>query len=248
MLAVLAPAPRRAVPRGGRARRDQDRARPPPRRHPRDVLPQPVLRRQAEGDAGQARLRRRPARGDPAARLRRRGATSRRTPRRRRFPIIPCTLCGSQENLQRKQVGEMLREWEKRHPGRVESILRALTEVRPSHLLDRKLFDFVELRKHEEADRPGAAAQKGRAPGDAHRLRLPDRAPGGRGGRRPHPGRRLARHGRAGLRLDAAGHARRDGPPHRAPRARGAPEAFVIADLPFLSYGTPEQALGMRRG
>jgi tRNA 2-thiocytidine biosynthesis protein TtcA len=64
----------------------------------------------------------------------------------RRFPIIPCALCGSQENLQRQQVGEMLREWEKRHPGRVESIVRALTEVRPSHLLDRKLFDFAGLK------------------------------------------------------------------------------------------------------
>ena len=61
------------------------------------------------------------------------------------FPIIPCTLCGSQENLQRKVVGEMLRGWEKAHPGRIESILRALTDVVPSHLLDRKLFDFVNL-------------------------------------------------------------------------------------------------------
>ena len=65
----------------------------------------------------------------------------------RRFPIIPCTLCGSQENLERKRIGAMLREWEKCHPGRTESILRALTEVRPSHLLDRKLFDFASLRQ-----------------------------------------------------------------------------------------------------
>src|SRR5437868_2324167 len=64
----------------------------------------------------------------------------------RAFPIIPCTLCGSQENLQRQVVAEMLREWEKRHPGRIESITRALTEVRPSHLLDRKLFDFAALK------------------------------------------------------------------------------------------------------
>ncbi len=64
----------------------------------------------------------------------------------KRFPIIPCTLCGSQDNLQRKQIGEMLREWERRHPGRIESISRALTEVRPSHLLDRKLFDFSNLK------------------------------------------------------------------------------------------------------
>ena len=63
----------------------------------------------------------------------------------KRFPIIPCTLCGSQDNLQRKLIGEMLRDWEKRHPGRIESILRAMTEVRPSHLLDRKLFDFASL-------------------------------------------------------------------------------------------------------
>jgi len=73
------------------------------------------------------------------------------------FPIIPCTLCGSQENLQRKVVREMLREWERRHPGRVESIVRALTDIRPSHLLDRQLFDFAGLRPtgiaHAEGDR-----------------------------------------------------------------------------------------------
>ena len=65
------------------------------------------------------------------------------------FPIIPCTLCGSQENLQRKQIGAMLKQWQKTEPGRIESILRAMTDVVPSHLLDRKFFDF-----HEEADRP----------------------------------------------------------------------------------------------
>ena len=62
------------------------------------------------------------------------------------FPIIPCSLCGSQENLQRKVVGEMLAEWERKNPGRIESIMRALSEVRPSHLLDRKLFDFPGLK------------------------------------------------------------------------------------------------------
>ena len=64
----------------------------------------------------------------------------------RAFPIIPCNLCGSQDNLQRRVVREMLREWERRHPGRIESITRALSEVRPSHLLDRRLFDFAGLR------------------------------------------------------------------------------------------------------
>jgi tRNA 2-thiocytidine biosynthesis protein TtcA len=62
------------------------------------------------------------------------------------FPIIPCNLCGSQEHLQRRQVGEMLREWERRHPGRLESIFRAMGSVAPSHLLDRALFDFASVR------------------------------------------------------------------------------------------------------
>lgn len=58
------------------------------------------------------------------------------------FPLIPCDLCGSQENLQRKQVKAMLREWEKRFPGRTETIFRSLANVSASHLLDRNLFDF----------------------------------------------------------------------------------------------------------
>jgi tRNA 2-thiocytidine biosynthesis protein TtcA len=62
------------------------------------------------------------------------------------FPIIPCNLCGSQENLQRRQVGEMLREWEKKHPGRVDSIFNAMGNVVGTHLLDRELQDFAALR------------------------------------------------------------------------------------------------------
>ena len=61
------------------------------------------------------------------------------------FPIIPCTLCGSQENLQRKHIKAMLNEWEKRHPGRIENILRSLQNSSPSHLLDRNIFDFTAL-------------------------------------------------------------------------------------------------------
>ncbi len=64
----------------------------------------------------------------------------------RQFPIIPCTLCGSQENLKRKEVKAMLREWEKRFPGRVESLFTGLQNVIPSHLLDRKLNDFSAIR------------------------------------------------------------------------------------------------------
>jgi tRNA 2-thiocytidine biosynthesis protein TtcA len=60
----------------------------------------------------------------------------------RRFPIIPCTLCGSQDNLQRVQVKAMLHEWERRHPGRSDNMLRAMSHVLPSHLMDRNLFPF----------------------------------------------------------------------------------------------------------
>jgi tRNA 2-thiocytidine biosynthesis protein TtcA len=63
----------------------------------------------------------------------------------RGFPIIPCDLCGSQEQLQRKQLKAMLREWEKKQPGRLDTIFGALTNVAPSHLLDRSLFDFANI-------------------------------------------------------------------------------------------------------
>jgi len=63
----------------------------------------------------------------------------------RGFPIIPCNLCGSQENLKRNEVKALLREWQKRHPGRIETILTALQNVRPSQLLDRQHFDFLRL-------------------------------------------------------------------------------------------------------
>jgi tRNA 2-thiocytidine biosynthesis protein TtcA len=62
------------------------------------------------------------------------------------FPIIPCNLCGSQENLQRGQVKLMLNEWERQYPGRVETIFKAIGNVGPSQLADRSLFDFESLR------------------------------------------------------------------------------------------------------
>ena len=64
----------------------------------------------------------------------------------RQFPIIPCTLCGSQETLKRKEVKAMLREWQKKHPGRVETLLTSIQNIRPSHLMDRSLFDFSAVR------------------------------------------------------------------------------------------------------
>ena len=69
----------------------------------------------------------------------------------RAFPIIPCDLCGSQEQLQRKQVKTMLRDWERQHPGRVESIFSALSSVTASHLLDRALHDFANLQMTPES-------------------------------------------------------------------------------------------------
>jgi tRNA 2-thiocytidine biosynthesis protein TtcA len=74
----------------------------------------------------------------------------------RQFPIIPCNLCGSQENLQRKAVGRMLHEWERQHPGRSETIFRALGNVAPSQLADRQLFDFASLGSREGAGRADA--------------------------------------------------------------------------------------------
>jgi tRNA 2-thiocytidine biosynthesis protein TtcA len=76
----------------------------------------------------------------------------------REFPIIPCTLCGSQENLQRKQVGEMLREWDRKFPGRVENMFNAMQNVVPSHLLDGTLHDFKGLKATGVADDDGDKA------------------------------------------------------------------------------------------
>jgi tRNA 2-thiocytidine biosynthesis protein TtcA len=80
------------------------------------------------------------------------------------FPIIPCNLCGSQENLQRKQVKKMMDAWERETPGRIETISRALGDIRPSQLSDPKLFDFLSLGAGADAP-PDAGAWHA---GDAH--------------------------------------------------------------------------------
>ncbi len=74
------------------------------------------------------------------------------------FPIIPCNLCGSQEHLKRREVATMLREWERKHPGRIESIFNAMGDVVPTHLLDRKLQDFGALRAQGNAVADGDLA------------------------------------------------------------------------------------------
>jgi tRNA 2-thiocytidine biosynthesis protein TtcA len=74
------------------------------------------------------------------------------------FPIIPCDLCGSQENLQRKQIKGLMRDWEKKFPGRVESIFSSLSTVVPSHLMDRDLFGFKDIKADGQANPLGDIA------------------------------------------------------------------------------------------
>tara|TARA_R110002167_G_scaffold3623_4_gene17688 strand:+ start:65651 stop:66499 length:849 start_codon:yes stop_codon:yes gene_type:complete len=68
----------------------------------------------------------------------------------REFPIIPCNLCGTQENMQRRNIKEMLKQWDREYPGRVESIFRSVTNVSPSQLADSKLFPFTALKAIRE--------------------------------------------------------------------------------------------------
>jgi tRNA 2-thiocytidine biosynthesis protein TtcA len=91
------------------------------------------------------------------------------------FPIIPCNLCGSQENLQRKQVKKMLAQWEKDSPGRIETMARALGDIRPSQLSDTALFDFRTLGQRGDAALPDAHAWLAGAPAEHTPLALPAR-------------------------------------------------------------------------
>jgi tRNA 2-thiocytidine biosynthesis protein TtcA len=76
----------------------------------------------------------------------------------RRFPIIPCNLCGSQDNLQRQVVKNMLKEWEKKFPGRLETMFASLQRTSPSHLLDPRQFDFANLKTQPQAYKDGDIA------------------------------------------------------------------------------------------
>ena len=76
------------------------------------------------------------------------------------YPIIPCNLCGSQENLQRKHTKAMLAKWNEEHPGRIESIFTAMQNVVPSHLADNELFDFKQLKTGEVIDGGDIALDK----------------------------------------------------------------------------------------
>ena len=76
----------------------------------------------------------------------------------RQFPIIPCSLCGSQDNLQRVQVKKMIHEWERQYPGRIDKMLTAMGKVVPSHLMDRKLHPFTSLQASGVPDAQGDKA------------------------------------------------------------------------------------------
>ncbi len=76
----------------------------------------------------------------------------------REFPIIPCNLCGSQDGLQRQVVKEMLQDWDKRFPGRIETMFQAMQNIVPSHMVDKNLFDFVAVSKDRAAEFAGDTA------------------------------------------------------------------------------------------
>ena len=76
----------------------------------------------------------------------------------RQFPIIPCNLCGSQDNLQRVQVKAMINEWEKRFPGRIDNLFTAMGNIVPSHMMDKKLFPFETIRATGRAEPDGDIA------------------------------------------------------------------------------------------
>ena len=76
----------------------------------------------------------------------------------KQFPIIPCTLCGSQDNLQRVQVKAMIREWEKQYPGRIENVFTAMANITPSHMMDRNLHPFTTIKATGRAEPGGDIA------------------------------------------------------------------------------------------
>jgi len=145
VLAVLKAAPRRAVSRRRRTGRNQDCAR----HHRDDILGTFFLNlfyggrikgmppKLVSDDGRNVVIR-------PLAYVHE--ADLARFAQVRQFPIIPCNLCGSQDNLKRQEVKRMLADWERRYPGRVMNSFNALSRVVPSHLMDRNLHDFAGLR------------------------------------------------------------------------------------------------------
>ena len=175
-----------------RARHHQDRARPPSRRHRRDAVPEPVLRRAAEGDGAEAALRGRPPHRDPAARLRAGARHRALRARARASRSFPARCAARSRTAQRAPVKQMLADWEREYPGRTESIFSALRNVEAAHLADPRLFDFASL-----AQSPAARAAHRRGSRRRRRRSMPMR----RSRRRRSPRRRWrSRHDDAGRR------------------------------------------------
>ena len=76
----------------------------------------------------------------------------------RQYPIIPCSLCGNQENLQRAQIKAMIREWDRQCPGRIDNMFTAMGSIVPSHMMDRNLYPFATLKAHGQVDPQGDKA------------------------------------------------------------------------------------------
>ncbi len=108
--------------------------------------------------------------------------------RSRCFPIIACNLCGSQENLKRKEIQQMIAQWQRRFPGRTQNVFNALARVTPSHLLDRSLFDFLGLHPTGIADPEGDFAFDEELAESASVLPHPSGRPPGVDGRGPRRG------------------------------------------------------------
>jgi tRNA 2-thiocytidine biosynthesis protein TtcA len=90
------------------------------------------------------------------------------------YPIIPCNLCGSQENMQRQKIREMMQDWDRRYPGRTEAVFTALQNVVPSHLADNRLFDFHGLKLGDVVEEGDTAFD---GPQFGEELSLPDPFP-----------------------------------------------------------------------
>ena len=105
-----------------------------------------IRRRRPDRDLRERPDRRHQPAGTKGARRRRRGPDIVRWARDKAYPIIPCNLCGSQENLQRQAIKAMLAAWDEANPGRVDNIARSMRHVSASHLADRELFDFSKIR------------------------------------------------------------------------------------------------------